>query len=604
MTDQKAKPSVAAESIPGQAPRAANLLIGFGLVLLLWAVSAALPIPSAPLGRLFLLSLCTVLAATCGLIGTLTGAVTAAALALFDPRARTLLVGAGSSFDGLLNVSIAFGILALAIYADHKPLIMADTVDGAPPPDAASPQPRWRSWLPSQLPYALAGCAVTLCVMACALLAVQLMPGDRPAAGPALLIFAAVLLTATTLGARFGLAAGLLAVIILAATSNFPRGLIDLAIGCALTASAFWAGQVTDRMNDRGALLRATLAASRQIAAAGKDDDVWAALFTGLTQLSPRGSFRLVDAQGQVIRETLIGPLAEPVGGWQEKVLAADGQKVASLQWTRDLARTDRLLIDGAVTILADSAGSSYLRLRLAAEKEAIEFTARTEQVRVLMLDAVSHHFKTPLAGILGSVTSILALPATHKRGSHQTLLLIIKDQANTLNRYIDKYLAVARLESGSIVPRPAPIQLEPMIYDVWESLGGVGGARRFLRVKVEPGPVVADEGLLKQVFSNVLENAIKYSPEESLVEVRSRMVAGEMVVDILDEGAGFPANSAEPIFERFYRAKGAKPAGLGLGLYITRSLLQILGGSVSARNRSDRDGAIFSVVLPRAEAV
>jgi two-component system sensor histidine kinase KdpD len=439
--------------------------------------------------------------------------------------------------------------------------------------------------------------------MACALLAVQLMPGDRLAAGPALLVFAAALMTATVLGGRFGLAASLLGVIILAAISDFPRGLIDLAIGCALAAGVFWAGRVADRMNHRGAILRATLAASQQIAAADKGDDVWAALFTGLTQLSPRGSFRLVDAEGQVIREAIVGSLAEPAGGWQERVLVADGQKFASLQWTRGLDRTDRLLIDGAVTALADSAGSSYLRLRLAAEKQAIEFAARTEQVRVLMLDAVSHHFKTPLAGILGSVTSILALPATHKRGSHQDLLLIIKDQANTLNRYIDKFLAVARLESGSIVPRPAPIQLEPMIYDVWESLGAVGGARRFLRVKIEPVSVFADEGLLKQVFSNVLENAIKYSPEESLVEVSARMAAGKMNVDIQDEGAGFPADSAEPIFERFYRAKSAKPAGLGLGLYITRSLLKILGGSVSARNRSDRTGAIFSIVLPVAKA-
>jgi two-component system sensor histidine kinase KdpD len=121
--------------------------------------------------------------------------------------------------------------------------------------------------------------------------------------------------------------------------------------------------------------------------------------------------------------------------------------------------------------------------------------------------------------------------------------------------------------------------------------------------VKIEPVSVFADEGLLKQVFSNVLENAIKYSPEESLVEVSARMAAGKMNVDIQDEGAGFPADSAEPIFERFYRAKSAKPAGLGLGLYITRSLLKILGGSVSARNRSDRTGAIFSIVLPVAKA-
>jgi signal transduction histidine kinase len=162
----------------------------------------------------------------------------------------------------------------------------------------------------------------------------------------------------------------------------------------------------------------------------------------------------------------------------------------------------------------------------------------------------------------------------------------------------------VARLESGAIVPKLSDVALEPLIYDVWETFGEAGGARRFLQANIEHDAVRTDPNLLGQVLGNVLENAIKYSPEGSVVDVRSESSGEWLTLHVTDSGPGVSAQAQRRIFERFYRSQTATAPGLGLGLYITRSLVEILGGSVVARNRTDGEtGLTVSISLPATEA-
>ncbi|CAN7448626.1 ATP-binding protein [Phenylobacterium sp. LjRoot164] len=229
-----------------------------------------------------------------------------------------------------------------------------------------------------------------------------------------------------------------------------------------------------------------------------------------------------------------------------------------------------------------------------------MEFRARTEQLRTILLDAVSHHFRSPLAGILGSATSILNLPEQHDREARRELLLIIKEQANRLNRYVENFLSVARLESGAIDVNPTEVALEPLLYDVWETFGEAGGARRFLHVEVGEASVTADPALLAQVIGNILENAIKFSAEGSMVGVRARREGEAVILEFTDQGCGVAPGAEDRIFGRFFRGQGTAAPGLGLGLYITRSLVEMLGGSVRAQNRSDGEGGlVISVSLP-----
>src|SRR5687768_17167022 len=145
---------------------------------------------------------------------------------------------------------------------------------------------------------------------------------------------------------------------------------------------------------------------------------------------------------------------------WRVHPLSADGREVGAVRWRFPGADTAGL--DEIAKAVIDLAASAIVRARLNAEKAEMEYVAQTEQLRLVLLDAVSHHFRSPLAGILGSVTSILGLP-DQNMAARRELLLIIKDQTNRLSRYVDNFLSVARLETGAIVPNPADIALEAL---------------------------------------------------------------------------------------------------------------------------------------------
>ncbi len=377
----------------------------------------------------------------------------------------------------------------------------------------------------------------------------------------------------------------------------WPLTLLDMAL---LVGLGWGVGRFADQVAKDRAGLRAMTNASRDFWAARNEPAVWAILFEALRSLSPHASLRIVDETGAALHEA-VRPNA---GRWRSRRLSSDGRDFGGVSWAPHGAGLEFPGQEELMASIVDLGASAVARTRLRAEKADLEFVARTEQLRTILLDAVSHHFRTPLAGIIGSVTSVLTLPESHDRAVRRDLLLIIKEQANRLHRYVENFLSVARLESGAIEMRIEEIAVEPLLYDVWESFGEAGGARRFLHVKVDDDLVRADAHLLTQVFGNVLENAIKFSTEGSVVDVRTRRVDGKLVFDITDQGCGVNPANENKIFERFFRSRGAIAPGLGLGLYITRSLVEMQGGAVEAHNRSDGEsGLIVSISLPLAEA-
>ena len=109
------------------------------------------------------------------------------------------------------------------------------------------------------------------------------------------------------------------------------------------------------------------------------------------------------------------------------------------------------------------------------------------------------------------------------------------------------------------------------------------------------------DAVLFEQVLFNLLDNAAKYAPAETTIRIQGWRQQGSVKLQVLDEGDGIPAADLERIFEKFYRAQKADRvrAGTGLGLAISRGFVEALGGSISAANRSDRSGAVFSIEFP-----
>jgi len=424
---------------------------------------------------------------------------------------------------------------------------------------------------------------------------------------------AAVLGVAGLFGARYGFAAGVLGAVLLSdvalaggPSARAPAALFTLIV---FSAAGWGVGWLADQLQRKRSALNALLSASREISTTTDEAVIHRALFNSLTRLNDRGWVECRDDSGAICLSSASAPASarstsaeggEFRGEWRSRQLTADGRTVGSVRWRYVGAKTDVAIADEVAASLVDLGASAIVRARLSIEKSEMEFVARTEHLRTILLDAVSHHFRSPLAGILGSVTSVLTLPDEHDEQVRRELLLIIKEQANRLSRYVDNFLSVARLESGSIDMSLAEVQLEPLIYNVWDSFGEAGGARRFLQVHVDQEPVQADPGLLAQVLGNVLENAIKFSAEESIVDVRSRREGDNLVLEVTDQGVGVLPGKEDQIFRRFFRSPGAKAPGLGLGLYITRSLMEIQGGSVEARNRGGREpGLVVSLVLP-----
>lgn len=424
-----------------------------------------------------------------------------------------------------------------------------------------------------------------------------------------------VLCVAGAFGAQYGFAAGILGAVLLsgviitdpaAALARPPGALVTLIV---FSAAGWSVGALADQLQRKRSALEVLVRASREISTTTDEAVIHQVLFDSLLRLTTRSWVETRDDSGAIL---LTSPAADAptagsgvddvVDGWRSRPLVADGRAVGLVRWRYLGLKTDIDIADEIAASLVDLGASAIVRARLSVEKSEMEFVARSEHLRTILLDAVSHHFRSPLAGILGSVTGVLNLPEQHDREVRRELLLIIKEQANRLSRYVDNFLSVARLESGSIEVNLADIHLEPLIYDVWETFGEAGGARRFLQVQVDPQPIRADASLLAQVLGNVLENAIKFSPEESIVDVRSRRDGDKLVLEVTDQGVGVQAGNEDHIFRRFFRSPGAKAPGLGLGLYITRSLIEMQGGSVEARNRDDREAGLrVSLVLPVA---
>jgi two-component system sensor histidine kinase KdpD len=427
-----------------------------------------------------------------------------------------------------------------------------------------------------------------------------------------------VLCVAGAFGARYGFAGGVLGAVLLsglvvtdpgAALSRPPGAFLTLIVFSAL---GWGVGALADQLQRKRKALDVLVGASREISTTTDEAVIHQVLFDSLMRLTDRSWVETSDDSGAIrlTSPAANAPAAAPDGderrdAGRSRPLAADGRTVGLVRWRYLGLKTEIDIADEIAASLVDLGASAIVRARLSVEKSEMEFVARSEHLRTILLDAVSHHFRSPLAGILGSVTGVLNLPDQHDREVRRELLLIIKEQANRLSRYVDNFLSVARLESGSIEVNLADVHLEPLIYDVWETFGEAGGARRFLQVQVDPNPIRADPSLLAQVLGNVLENAIKFSPEESIVDVRSRRDGDKLVLEVTDQGVGVQAGAEDHIFRRFFRSPGAKAPGLGLGLYITRSLIEMQGGSVEARNRGDREAGLrVSLSLPVAGAL
>jgi two-component system, OmpR family, sensor histidine kinase KdpD len=255
-------------------------------------------------------------------------------------------------------------------------------------------------------------------------------------------------------------------------------------------------------------------------------------------------------------------------------------------------------LLDG----LADQAAVAIDRTRLVEEMEQAKVLRETEKLRAALLSSISHDLRTPLASIIGSASSLLAYGTTYDEPTRKDLLLTIQEEAERLNRFVGNLLDITRLESGKLELNRAWAEIQDVIGSAIARLKNALGDRR-VTVEIEPHlPLLRlDFVLMEQVFVNLLDNAVKYSPSGTLVTVRARRSKEHLTVSVADEGVGVAPAELERIFEKFHRVRAAdrQVAGTGLGLSICRGIVEAHGGTVLAAVPSSGKGLIVTIRLP-----
>jgi two-component system sensor histidine kinase KdpD len=249
----------------------------------------------------------------------------------------------------------------------------------------------------------------------------------------------------------------------------------------------------------------------------------------------------------------------------------------------------------------ANQTAMALERASLSEEAQQALLKAETETLRNTLLSSVSHDLRTPLAAITGAASTLLQRDVTLEAAERQELVQTIYEEAEHLNEIIRNVLNMTRLEAGAISVKKEWQPLEEIIGAVLDRLSEKIKDRPLKTRLPEDLPLLSfDPLLIEQVLMNLLDNALKYTPPETPIEISAFVREGEVVVELEDRGPGIPPGEEERIFEKFVRASSTG-GGIGLGLTICKAVITAHGGRIWAENRPG-GGAIFRFTLPIGE--
>lgn len=243
---------------------------------------------------------------------------------------------------------------------------------------------------------------------------------------------------------------------------------------------------------------------------------------------------------------------------------------------------------------------------RLVAEAGHAATSAESERLRTALLSSISHDLRTPLASILGSVTSLKSLGDQMSAADRQELLATIEEETERLTRFIANILDMTKLEAGVLETRKSAVDVGDIARTAVERARRARPARR-VEIEIARGTPAAsaDPSLLEQVLLNLLDNADKYSPADSITRIVARPIGERLEVGVIDAGIGIPSDALVRVFDKFYRVAGAdgRAPGTGLGLSICAGLVRAMGGSIRAESPvQDLRGTRIVVELPLAD--
>lgn len=253
---------------------------------------------------------------------------------------------------------------------------------------------------------------------------------------------------------------------------------------------------------------------------------------------------------------------------------------------------------------LLGQAAIAIERTALSHEMEAARVETETERLRSALLASLSHDLKTPLAAILGAATTIREYGSLIDAKAEGDLIETIETEASRMSRFVSNLLDLSRLESGAVRIDASPVDLADQAASAAARLRPLMGMRTLaLDVPATIPMVTADALLLEQVLINLIENAVKYTPDTATITLAARRTVDGIELDVADTGPGIADADLPRLFEPYFRAgdRDRRTAGAGLGLAICRGFMRAMGGAITARNRESGSGAIFTLTFPDA---
>ncbi|MFN8381903.1 MAG: sensor histidine kinase KdpD [Anaerolineales bacterium] len=269
---------------------------------------------------------------------------------------------------------------------------------------------------------------------------------------------------------------------------------------------------------------------------------------------------------------------------------------VRSKDQTNFLSPEQRLTL----AAFANQSALALERASLSEQAQQAELLRATESLQTALLNSISHDLRTPLVSITGALSSLDEDNGLINESARRALIENARGEADRLNRLVGNLLNMTRIESGAIKLRLESEDIQDVIGTALEQLGS-RISRHNIQVNVPAGfPLVPmDFTLIAQVLVNVLENAAKYSPMDSVIEVTAELLDQKTRLKILDRGAGIPSEDLNRVFDKFYRVQRPENvSGTGLGLSISKGIIEAHHGTIYASIR-EGGGTIITIELP-----
>ncbi len=253
---------------------------------------------------------------------------------------------------------------------------------------------------------------------------------------------------------------------------------------------------------------------------------------------------------------------------------------------------------------LANHAASALENARLVSElQNALERQTELNRLKDEFVATVSHELRTPLTSIQGFVKTLTRPDMAYSQEEQRSFLEIVERQSERLRTLIEDLLLVSRIEQHQIRPAPAPVNVDTTLQHLAQGFALRASDHRLSVQVAQPLPALqSDEEGINRIVSNLIENAIKYSPAGTAVSLEASSSEGGVLITVRDEGIGIPQAAQEHIFERFFQVDQTntrQTGGAGLGLYICARLAQEIGARLWLERSAPGAGSTFCLWLP-----